>query len=234
MPRFDTRSQHVIEVHAPAEAVFTVVEAVTVKEVRFLRELEFIRALPRLAATGRLDVPPVDAHDGVGCERSEGRALRRPKGDPGVHMTLLDSRVRFPRARADDLPRRRPSSQRPGWVYGRMRMIVFPLIRSVRLRAATASARVATHGHDTGSCTAPLIVKLHSSSCVRGVGPADSTGKSRVTTDPAARARDRRPPGGRGSLVRTLASAEHGRASVDRQAQLAINRYARDEPLQLA
>lgn len=61
MPRFDTRSQHAIEVHAPAQAVFTAVEAVTVKEVRFLRELEFIRALPRLAATGRLEVPTVDA-----------------------------------------------------------------------------------------------------------------------------------------------------------------------------
>jgi hypothetical protein len=61
MPRFDTRSQHAIEVHAPAQAVFTAVEAVTVREVRFLRELEFIRALPRLAATGRLDVPTVDA-----------------------------------------------------------------------------------------------------------------------------------------------------------------------------
>ena len=61
MPRADTRSQHAIEVHAPAQAVFTPVEAVTVKEVRFLRELEFIRALPRLAATGRLDVPTVDA-----------------------------------------------------------------------------------------------------------------------------------------------------------------------------
>ena len=61
MPRFDTRSQHAIEVHAPAQAVFTAVEAVTVKEVRFLRELEFIRALPRLAATGRLDVPTPDA-----------------------------------------------------------------------------------------------------------------------------------------------------------------------------
>src|SRR5205085_1033899 len=47
MPRFDTRSQHVIEVHAPAQAVFAAVEAVTLKEVRFLRELEFIRALPR-------------------------------------------------------------------------------------------------------------------------------------------------------------------------------------------
>jgi hypothetical protein len=41
--------------------VFTAVEAVTVKEVRFLRELEFIRALPGLATTRRLDVPTVDA-----------------------------------------------------------------------------------------------------------------------------------------------------------------------------
>jgi hypothetical protein len=41
--------------------VFTSVEAVTVKEVRFLRELEFIRALPGLAATGRLEVPTLDA-----------------------------------------------------------------------------------------------------------------------------------------------------------------------------
>jgi hypothetical protein len=56
-----SRSQHAIEVHAPAQAVLTAVEAVSVKEVRFLRELEFIRALPRLAATGRLDVPTVDA-----------------------------------------------------------------------------------------------------------------------------------------------------------------------------
>ena len=52
MPRFDTRSRHAIEVHAPAQAVFTAVEAVTVKEVRFLRELELIRALPGLAALG--------------------------------------------------------------------------------------------------------------------------------------------------------------------------------------
>jgi hypothetical protein len=61
MPRFDTRSQHAIEVHAPAEAVFTAVEAVTLKEVRFLCELEFIRALPRLATTRRLDMPAGNA-----------------------------------------------------------------------------------------------------------------------------------------------------------------------------
>lgn len=61
MPRFDTRSQHAIAVDAPAQAVFTAVGAVTVKEVRFLRELEFIRALPGLLGSGRLDVPTLDA-----------------------------------------------------------------------------------------------------------------------------------------------------------------------------
>jgi hypothetical protein len=61
MPRFDTRSQHTIEIDGPAQAVFTAVEAVTVTEVRFLRELEFIRALPGLAATGRVDVPAIGA-----------------------------------------------------------------------------------------------------------------------------------------------------------------------------
>ena len=61
MPRFDTRSQHAIEIDGPAQAVFTAVGAVTVTEVRFLRELEFIRALPGLAATGRLNVPALGA-----------------------------------------------------------------------------------------------------------------------------------------------------------------------------
>src|SRR6266511_63086 len=35
--------------------------------------------------------------------------------------------------------------------------------------------------HDIGCSTAPRIVKLHASSGVCGVGPADSTGKSSVT-----------------------------------------------------
>ena len=79
MPRFDTRSQHAIEVHAAAQAVFTAVEAVTGKEVRFLRELEFIRALPRLAATGRLDVPTVDAS----------LPLRLARGVPDLHRARI-------------------------------------------------------------------------------------------------------------------------------------------------
>src|SRR5919198_5386780 len=43
------------------------------------------------------------------------------------------------------------------------------------------SARSSSHVQDTGSSTAPLIVKLHSSSGVCGVGPAESTGKSLTT-----------------------------------------------------
>src|SRR4051794_19058082 len=46
------------------------------------------------------------------------------------------------------------------------------------------SAVNSSHVHDTGSSTAPLIKKLHSSSGVCGVGPADSTGKSRTTCWP--------------------------------------------------
>src|SRR3954452_8261573 len=46
------------------------------------------------------------------------------------------------------------------------------------------SAMNSAHGHDTGWSTAPLIKKLHSSSGVCGVGPADSTGKSRTTCCP--------------------------------------------------
>jgi hypothetical protein len=53
MPHFDTRSQHAIEVRAPARVVFAAVEAVRVNEVRFVRELEFIRALTCSTAASR-------------------------------------------------------------------------------------------------------------------------------------------------------------------------------------
>src|SRR3954462_12738980 len=46
------------------------------------------------------------------------------------------------------------------------------------------SAMNSAHGHDTGLSTAPLIKKLHSSSGVCGVGPADRTGKSLTTCCP--------------------------------------------------
>jgi hypothetical protein len=47
-----------------------------------------------------------------------------------------------------------------------------------------------------------------------------------AAADLAPRTRDRHPTGARESLVRTLASAEHRRASIDRQAGPAINRCA--------
>src|SRR4051794_41829334 len=40
------------------------------------------------------------------------------------------------------------------------------------------SARSSSHVQETASSTAPSIVNVHSSSDVRGVGPADRTGKS--------------------------------------------------------
>src|SRR5438067_6227833 len=43
------------------------------------------------------------------------------------------------------------------------------------------SARSSSHVHETGSSTAPWIVKLHQSIGWCGVGPAESTGKSSVT-----------------------------------------------------
>ena len=78
MPRFDARSQHAILVHASAQAVFTAVGAVTVKEVRFLRELEFIRALPGLAATRRLHVPTLAAPLVLSFTRGAGLLGARP------------------------------------------------------------------------------------------------------------------------------------------------------------
>src|SRR3954447_24989109 len=46
------------------------------------------------------------------------------------------------------------------------------------------SAVNSAHGHDKRSSTAPLIEKLHSSSGVCGVGPAESTGKLPTTCCP--------------------------------------------------
>src|ERR671922_2239840 len=39
-------------------------------------------------------------------------------------------------------------------------------------------ARNSSHDHETGSSTRPVIEKVHSSSDVEGVGPAERTGKS--------------------------------------------------------
>src|ERR1043166_2919070 len=73
------------------------------------------------------------------------------------------------------------------------------------------SAWNSSHDHETGSSTAPWIVKLHRSIGWCGVGPAESTGKSSVTywpggtRDGAASSRRRpRKPGGSGGLVARL------------------------------
>lgn len=81
LPRFDARSQHAIEVRAPAQAVFTAVEAVTVKEVRFLRGLEFVRSLPGLAVAGRLDAPGADAPELLNFTRGVVLLGARPPGE---------------------------------------------------------------------------------------------------------------------------------------------------------
>ena len=47
--------------------------------------------------------------------------------------------------------------------------------------ASAGSASSSSQVHETGSSTAPEMLNVHASSGVCGVGPADSTGKSRVT-----------------------------------------------------
>ena len=61
---------------------------------------------------------------------------------------------------------------------------------------SAGSSRNSSHVHDTGSSTSPSIRKLHSSSGVCGVGPAESTGKSvsRYCPGGSARRVDDRPP----------------------------------------
>ena len=57
-------------------------------------------------------------------------------------------------------------------------------------------ARNSGHGQETGSLTTPSIMKLHSSSGVWGVGPAERTGKSVVQYWPGG-SRDGSPVGRR-------------------------------------
>src|SRR5262249_50675726 len=49
---------------------------------------------------------------------------------------------------------------------------------------SSRSACSSSHVHETGSSTAPVIVKLHASSGVGGGGPAASTGEARGTYCP--------------------------------------------------
>src|SRR3954471_1051242 len=79
-------------------------------------------------------------------------------------------------------PSSRVSSDTPVHVVSSFDHFVTQWMSAVSV--SDGSARNSSHGHDTGSPTAPLIVKLHSSSGVRGVGPAESTGKSLTTYCP--------------------------------------------------
>jgi len=81
------------------------------------------------------------------------------------------------------------------------------------------SAGNSPHDQDTGSATAPWIVKLHAASGVCGVGPADSTGRPLVTYWPGGtpegslmarrRPRNQREIG----LISALSSRASGRAT---------------------
>src|SRR3954463_5610558 len=67
------------------------------------------------------------------------------------------------------------------------------------VNVSCGSARNSSHVHETASSTAPSIVKLHSSSAVRGGGPAERTGKSLTVywpggTRDGSTSRRRRPP----------------------------------------
>src|ERR1700749_2039525 len=53
--------------------------------------------------------------------------------------------------------------------------------RMSRVTSSAGSARNCSHVQRRGSSISPTIVKLHRSSGVCGVGPADRTGKSLVT-----------------------------------------------------
>src|SRR5919107_4996961 len=67
------------------------------------------------------------------------------------------------------------------------------------VNVSCGSARSSSHVQETASSTAPSIVNDHSSSDVRGVGPAERTGKSLTVywpggTREGSTSRRRRPP----------------------------------------
>src|SRR5207253_6723511 len=66
-----------------------------------------------------------------------------------------------------------PRQRMSRWVH-----FVTQLMSTTQSRAGRAVS--SSHDHRTGAVTRPSIVSDHRSSGVRGVGPADRTGKSRV------------------------------------------------------
>src|SRR5205085_1857688 len=87
-----------------------------------------------------------------------------------------------------------------------------------RVTTSLGSARNSSQVHERASPTAPATVKLHSSSGVCGVGPAESTGKSLVaywpggsrdgSTSGCRRRRKPREIGGMGGLLGSGAGRE--------------------------
>src|SRR5690348_13883694 len=79
------------------------------------------------------------------------------------------------------------------------------------------SCRNSAHDHDTGLSTAPRIVKSHAFRGVYGVGPADNTGKSRVTYWPGGTREDsaaRRPMKPLVTAIRPSHRAAHAAATA--------------------
>ena len=72
----------------------------------------------------------------------------------------------------------RVSTETPVHVVSSLDHFVTQWMSTVKVCAG--SARNSSHDQETGSSTAPWMVRLHSSSGVCGVGPAERTGKSGV------------------------------------------------------
>src|SRR5216683_377213 len=79
-------------------------------------------------------------------------------------------------------PSRSTSSETPVQTVSSFDHLVTQWMSTVTV--SLGNARSSSHDQDTGSSTAPRIVKLHDSRGRCGVGPAESTGKSSVTYCP--------------------------------------------------
>src|SRR3712207_4965987 len=96
-----------------------------------------------------------------------------------------------------------------------------------RVISSLGSARNSSHVQRRGSSTSPTIEKSHRSSGVCGVGPADRTGKSRVTNWPggtrSAEAASRRPRKPREMI--DITSSFHVRRSEEHTSELQSRQY---------
>src|SRR4051812_44205629 len=104
------------------------------------------------------------------------------------------------------------------------------------VNVSCGSARNSSHVHVGGSSTSPSIVNVQSSVAVRGVGPADSTGKSSTTYWPGGmrdvsmsrRGRPRKPRETK-AMAQTKPSGRHahvvgvGEQTQERLAELVLD-----------